>query len=242
MKLVNRYIGVDTGYLGDFSYRSHADFYPEYCDLEIDPNEHEGTTRQRFIEIFTNLDSPSKAKMIKGALERFPLGDSDAPSTRTESLYRELFKCAEEYENLGAISTPTTKITSPVVELAIQNAEKLIKGSGAASGIDRIHTALHGYLIAACESEEIEYPKEATINKLLKLLRENHTKLADLGPRSQDIEQVLNSCSGILNALNPIRNQSSVAHPNKNLLRKEEALLVVNVTRTLLHYLDSKLS
>ena len=242
MKVVNRYIGVEGGYLGDFTYRTHADFYPEYCDLEIDPYEIEGTTRERFIEIFTNLDAPSKAKMIRGVLDRFPLGDSDAPKTRTESLYQELRKSAEEFENLGSISSPNTKITSPVVELAIENAEKLIKESGATSGIDRIHTALHGYLIAACESARIEYPKEPTINKLLKLLREQHPKLADLGPRSQDIEQVLNSCAGILNALNPIRNRSSVAHPNKFLLGKEEALLVINVTRTLLHYLDSKLS
>ena len=37
LKVVNRYIGVDGGYLGDFSYRTHADFYPEYCDLDTDP-------------------------------------------------------------------------------------------------------------------------------------------------------------------------------------------------------------
>jgi hypothetical protein len=36
-RLVNRYIGVSGGYLGDFSYRTHAEFYPEYCDLDINP-------------------------------------------------------------------------------------------------------------------------------------------------------------------------------------------------------------
>jgi hypothetical protein len=39
MRIVNRYIGVSGGYLGDFSYRTHADFYPEYCDLGINPYE-----------------------------------------------------------------------------------------------------------------------------------------------------------------------------------------------------------
>ena len=48
MKIVNRYIGVAGGYLGDFSYRTHAEFYPEYCDLDIDPNNYAGTTRERF--------------------------------------------------------------------------------------------------------------------------------------------------------------------------------------------------
>jgi hypothetical protein len=51
--VVNRYIGVKDGYLGDFSYRTHTDFYPLFCDLDIDPNQYEGTTRERFIEILS---------------------------------------------------------------------------------------------------------------------------------------------------------------------------------------------
>jgi hypothetical protein len=30
--VVHDYIGVQSGYLGDFSYRTHRDFYPDYCD------------------------------------------------------------------------------------------------------------------------------------------------------------------------------------------------------------------
>lgn len=45
MKIVNRYIGVRDGYLGDFTYRTHAEFYPEYCGLDIDPATYPGTTR-----------------------------------------------------------------------------------------------------------------------------------------------------------------------------------------------------
>ena len=44
MKVVNRYIGVSGGYLGDFSYRTHAEFYPAYCDLDIDANTYSGTS------------------------------------------------------------------------------------------------------------------------------------------------------------------------------------------------------
>lgn len=48
--------------------------------------------------------------------------------------------------------------------------------------------------------------------------------------------------SAILDALNPVRNRASVAHPNATLLAQAEAMLVVNATRTILHYLDAKLS
>lgn len=64
--IVNRYIGVEGGYLGDFSYRTHADFYPEYCDLNIDPNEYEGTTRQRFITILST-ETPATRRRLSGA-------------------------------------------------------------------------------------------------------------------------------------------------------------------------------
>ncbi len=54
-QIVNRYIGVDAGYLGDFSYQTHRDFCPEYCDIDdIFPDEIPGKTRERFIAILTS--------------------------------------------------------------------------------------------------------------------------------------------------------------------------------------------
>lgn len=48
--------------------------------------------------------------------------------------------------------------------------------------------------------------------------------------------------SSILNELNFIRNNGSMAHPNENLLGEAEAMLVVNAGRTILGYLDARLS
>ena len=44
----------------------------------------------------------------------------------------------------------------------------------------------------------------------------------------------------ILDALNPVRNQASVAHPNPELISEDEAFLVVDTVRTLLNYLERK--
>ena len=70
MKVV-RYIGVSGGYLSDFSYWTHAEFDPEYCDLDIDPNTLEGTTRERFIEILSTQSPHDQAKILRGVIERF---------------------------------------------------------------------------------------------------------------------------------------------------------------------------
>jgi hypothetical protein len=41
-----------------------ADFYPEYCDLDIDPNEFEGTARERFIHILSNASPKEQAATV----------------------------------------------------------------------------------------------------------------------------------------------------------------------------------
>ena len=75
MKIVNRYIGVSGGYLGDFSYRTHAEFYSEYCGLDnIDPYRIEGTTRERFIKILSECEPRVQAKILRGVVDRFEVG------------------------------------------------------------------------------------------------------------------------------------------------------------------------
>ena len=61
------------------------------------------------------------------------------------------------------------------------------------------------------------------------------------GPRAGEIDKVLKALATVLDALQPVRNRASVAHPNKELLAAPEAMLVVNAGRTILHYLDAKL-
>ncbi len=243
MKIVNRYIGVFGGYLGDFSYRTHTDFYPEYCNLDINPYAYEGTTRERFIQILKSSSPDVQAKIVRGVLERFPVNaENSKPATRTQELFDELLEVAKRLDGVSPIANPAPKITSAIVERSITDVETLLNANGAVSGVDRIHTALHGYLQAACDGESITYQKDDSMAKLFKLLRQYHPALQNLGSRSQDIERVFQSFANILDALNPIRNNASVAHPNNDLLEKDEAMLVINVARTLLHYLDNKIS
>ncbi len=70
-RIVNRYIGVSGGYLGDFCYGSHADFYPEYCDMDINPYAYEGTTRERFIAILSSREPRDQARILRGVLDAF---------------------------------------------------------------------------------------------------------------------------------------------------------------------------
>jgi hypothetical protein len=53
--------------------------------------------------------------------------------------------------------------------------------------------------------------------------------------------KLLRALAQIVNAMNPVRNDHSMAHPNGNLLEEPEAMLAANAVRSLLHRLNMKL-
>jgi hypothetical protein len=242
MQIVNRFIGVSGGYLGDFTYRSHSEFYPEYCDLEIDPEEIEGTTRARFIEIIGNANGPDQAKIVRGVVNRFPVGDDSAPPTRNEGFRTTLEGWAEALEQSSPVGNPTLEDLSAATEASLDEAEELISSTGAPGAVDRIHTALHAYLSELCRRENLDAGSEPSLTQVFAVLRREHPALQPTGPRSNDITTILRSASAIVNSLNPIRNHASRAHPNEVVLDPPEAFLVINIVRSLLHFINLKLN
>jgi hypothetical protein len=141
----------------------------------------------------------------------------------------------------GPVSNPSLAITSDVVERALADCEQLIHSRGATSGVDRVHTAFHGYLRAVCAKAGIAAPDGAGLTHLFKSIRQQHPGFSERGPRAGDVDRIVTSMATILDSLNPLRNQATLAHPNDAVLEEAEAMLVINGARTLLHYLNSKL-
>ncbi len=142
----------------------------------------------------------------------------------------------------SGVSSPEPEFTSAVVRLSLEEAERQIGQGHPLSAVDRVHTAIHGHLRLLCGEEGITFVKDASVTALMKLLRKHHPALTTSGPYGGEIGKVLNAMSSILNELNTIRNNGSMAHPNENLLGGAEAMLAINAGRTILGYVDSKLS
>ncbi|MBC8556045.1 MAG: abortive infection family protein [Candidatus Brocadiales bacterium] len=138
------------------------------------------------------------------------------------------------------VVSPSLEISSDSVKRALADAEHLIHARGAASGVDRVHTAFHGYLKAVAKKASITFPEDSSVTSLFKLLRAKHPALVFREPRATDIDRVLQSMASIIDSLNPVRNRASGAHPNKLVLREPEAMLIINSVNTLLHYLDTR--
>lgn len=144
-------------------------------------------------------------------------------------------------DNPGAVQAPALQITSDVVERALRDAASLMGTSGATSGVDRVHTALHGYLKDVCDRAGIAYPHDPSVTQLYKLLRTQHPDLTKSAAQDASADRILKSFSSMIDALNTVRNQGTLAHPNPILLLEAEAMVFINATRTMLHYLDAKI-
>lgn len=236
--VINRYIGVSGGYLGDFTYRSHAEFYPEFCDLDINPDDLPGTTRVRFLAIVERSDPATQARILRGVLEKYPVGSSEL---RTPERAAEIQRLIRQLEAGCGVPSMTPAASSRIVVRAIDDAEALLRTTGAPSGADRMHTAFHGFLKVVCNRAGIKYSAEPSITELYKALRQHHPAFTDLGTHGEAVDRILKSFASAVDSLNTLRNRASVAHPNDDILPREEAYLYVNAVRTLMAYLDTKL-
>ena len=93
--------------------------------------------------------------MLRGLLQRF--------SDRDQDKNDELVRIINRLE--GGPVVPA--VSSDVVKRALADAENLLRNSGPVSAVDRVHTALHGYLRAVCDRDGIAYAADASITALL---------------------------------------------------------------------------
>src|SRR5919204_5090381 len=116
------------------------------------------------------------------------------------------------------VTSPSLQVTSDIVERALADAERLLTTSGPTSAVDRVHTALHGFVRAVCAHANISGAADASLTELFKLLREQHPAFQDLGSHSDEILRILRALATILDTINALRNRASVAHRNEVLL------------------------
>lgn len=142
-------------------------------------------------------------------------------------------------EMAEAVRPPVLAFSSVAVESALRDAEVLMGKNGPSSAVDRVHTALHGYLKVLCAEAKIPCVEDESVTGLFKKLRTQHPTLKD-DVGLEQVGSVLKGMASGIDALNMVRNNFSGAHP-KGRLDSAEAMLMINFTRSVLHYLKTKL-
>lgn len=110
------------------------------------------------------------------------------------------------------------------------------------SAVDRAHTALHGYLKETCNKAGLTITESnPKIQDYWSKLKQEHPSiLIDNAKSHLPINQIINAIGKLLENLNGIRNNRSYSHPNEQIIGESEAKLVINLFRSVLQYIDSK--
>ena len=85
------------------------------------------------------------------------------------------------------------------------------------------------------ESAGIPAEKNESVTQLFRNLGRQHPAL-----QSEEVARILTSMASIVDTVNSIRNRSSLVHPTDRLLEQPEALLVIYMVRTMIHYIDAR--
>lgn len=211
----------------------------------MDTHEYDGTTREHFEETLFEAERHQQVAVLSAILTDYPPLPEPIPGKewfRSEAQHQQILAWVARLETgEGMVAQANIPTASEVVRLALADAQALQAATGPTSAVDRVHTAMHGYLKQVCDESAIAYPSQPTMTQLLKALRREHPAFDVTGPRDDDIRRVINSLGSILDALNPVRNNASVAHPNDELLGPAEATLVINTVTSLLTYLEARI-
>lgn len=140
---------------------------------------------------------------------------------------------------LKTVVSPTLAHASKNVFEALNEAELLIDQIGATSAYDRTHTALHGFLQTVCDKNQITYAPQASITALLPQVNNLiKSKVKDDG-RNDKVFAMLRSANAILDNINYLRNNNSMSHPTEELLNEDDARFAINLTRSIMAYIDN---
>ena len=140
----------------------------------------------------------------------------------------------------AGVPAPRPAAPSETLERALAEVERSLAEGQPAAGVDRVHTAFHAYLRQLADAAGLGAAPDAGMVDLFRLLRQSHPSLQAAGPRAGEITRIIHAMATIVDALNPLRNRASLAHPADGLLADAEAMLVINAVRTLLHYVEKR--
>src|SRR3954447_26708137 len=81
-QVTHGYIGVGaTDILDGFSHKSLKEFYPRYCELDIDTDSFEANLREKFEAILASVPPRDQAKILRGVTKMFPVSSCKKPRT-----------------------------------------------------------------------------------------------------------------------------------------------------------------
>lgn len=241
---VEKFLGMGSGYVMDFSDRTFQEFIGESIGLNIDDEKYHYASNSKanrlrqFIKVESNY---TFGKLLSAFcdywLAKVHIGQIDP--NNDENLYKDCLKIAERLkkdsivEHIDAIQP---NVDDRDFKLLAKSIRESIEKNEPEAALDRLHTFTFRYLRELCEKHQIKFDKSDSLNavfgKYVKFIVDNkHIE-------SVMAEKILKYSINVLDAFNDIRNNRSFAHDNPILNYQESVLIFNNVSNTI-KYIES---
>jgi len=236
---IEKFLGMKSGYVMDFSDRTFQEFVGEAVGLDIDNEKYHYSSNSKanrlrqFIKVESNY---TFGKLLSAFcdywLSKVHTGEIDPRDD--ENLYKECVKIAERLkqesivEHIDAIQP---NVDDRDFKLLAKSIRESIEKNEPEAALDRLHTFTFRYLRELCDKHQISYEKTDSLNavfgKYIKFLIDNkHIE-------SAMAEKILKYSINVIEAFNDIRNNKSFAHDNPVLNYHESVLIFNNVSNTI---------
>ncbi len=150
-----------------------------------------------------------------------------------------LLKMLRESEDNGTdVSFQQIATRSGTVQKAVEDAEVFIREGRYDSAVDRVHTAFHGYLRQVLTDHRVTYGAEDGLPALFAKLHWYYGDSIQPADVAERLKTILRSAGGMINAVNELRNNNTIAHSNGQLIQKREAQLVIRLVNAVVDYIE----
>lgn len=237
--IIENFLGMNTGYVMDFSDRTFQEFVGEATDLDINSEKYHYASNSKanrlraFIKVEPNyIFGKLLSSFCDYWLAKVQLGQSNWLSD--ESLYKECLRISDRLkqegvvENIGAIQPNSDDKDFALLAKSIKES---IEKNEPAPALDRLHTFVIKYVRQLCENHRLSHEKSEPINSLFGKYAKHlvTNKLID----SIMSEKILKFSINIIDAFNDVRNNKSFAHDNPILNYHESILIFNNISNTI---------
>lgn len=233
---LERLLQMESGYVLDFTNRTFQDFIQDTVGRDIYAERYDfdsGSKANRLRAFWQKEPDHLVAKLLVALVDfAAELGRDRDLVDSCRGIVARLLQAAP-VADIDAIEPNADRRDFEVVASAVR---KHIEHHEPEVGLDRLHTFTTKYLRVLCEKRGIATPKEKPLHSLLGELIK--ALKAEGLIESAMSERILKSSISLLEALNPVRNEKSLAHDNE-LLAYNEALLIFNSVASVIRFLSS---
>lgn len=134
-----------------------------------------------------------------------------------------------------------TQITnrSKAVRKAVEDAVVFIREGLFDSAVERVHAAFHGYLRTLLDEHGVGYQPTDNLTSLYNKLHTCYETIIQPADVAARVKVILRSAGGMVQSVNELRNNNTIAHPNSQLIEKREAELVIRILNAVIDYIEA---